>query len=63
MCGLPDSSDGKESIYNAGDLGLILGLGKTPGEENCYLTPVFLPEESHGQSGLQPMGLQRVGHS
>ena len=37
MYGFPDSSDGKESIYNAGDFGLIPGLGKTPGEENGYL--------------------------
>ena len=39
MCtyGFPDSSDGQESIYNVGDLGLILGLGKIPGEENGHL--------------------------
>ena len=37
MYGFPDSLDGKESIYNAGDFGLIPGLGKTPGEENGYL--------------------------
>ena len=27
-------SDGKESSYNAGDLGLVLGLGRSPGEGN-----------------------------
>ena len=27
-------SDGKESACNMGDLGSILGLGKSPGEEN-----------------------------
>ena len=27
-------SDGKESAYNAGDLSLIPGLGRSPGEEN-----------------------------
>ena len=27
-------SDGKESAYNAGDPGLILGLGRSPGEGN-----------------------------
>jgi len=26
----PDSSDGQESACNAGDLGLIPGLGKSP---------------------------------
>ena len=29
--GFPGGSDGKESAYNAGDLGLILGLGRSPG--------------------------------
>ena len=30
--GFPDVSDSKESIYNAGDLGLITGLGRSHGE-------------------------------
>ena len=30
----PGGSDGKESACNAGDLGLIPGLGKIPGEGN-----------------------------
>ena len=29
--GFPGDSDGKESACNAGDLGLILGLGRSPG--------------------------------
>ena len=32
--GFPGGSDGKESAYNAGDLGSIPGLGMSPGEEN-----------------------------
>ena len=32
MMSLPDASDGKESAYNAGDPGSILGLGKSSGE-------------------------------
>ena len=32
--GFPDGSDGKESAYNAGDLGSIPGLGRSPGEGN-----------------------------
>ena len=32
--GFPDSSVGKESAYNAGDLGSIPGLGRSPGEGN-----------------------------
>ena len=29
---------GKESTCNAGDMGLILGLGRSPGEENGNLS-------------------------
>ena len=32
----PDGSDSKESACNAGDLGSILQLGKSPGEMNGY---------------------------
>ena len=32
--GFPGGSDCKESTCNAGDLGLIPGLGRCPGEEN-----------------------------
>ena len=35
--GFPCSSAGKESACNAGDLNLILGLGRSPGERNGYL--------------------------
>ena len=34
--GFPGGSDGKESAYNAGDLGSIPGLGRPPGEGNGY---------------------------
>ena len=30
----PDGSEGKASAFNAGDLGLIPGWGRSPGEEN-----------------------------
>ena len=33
----PGGSAGKKSTCNAGDLGLIPGLGRTPGEGNSYL--------------------------
>ena len=33
----PDSSVGKESACNEGDLGLIPGLGRSPGERTGYL--------------------------
>ena len=35
--GFPGSSAGKESACNAGDLGLIPGLGRSPGEGKGYL--------------------------
>jgi len=34
--GFPCSSAGKESACNAGDLGLIPGLGRSPGEGKGY---------------------------
>ena len=34
--GLPSGSIGKESAYNAGDLGLISGLGRSSGEGKGY---------------------------
>ena len=36
-CGFPDGSVGKESACNVGDMGLIPGLGRSPGEGNSYL--------------------------
>ena len=36
ILGCPGGSDGKESACNAGDLGLIPGSGRSPGEENGY---------------------------
>ena len=34
--GFPGGSDGKESACNAGDLGSIPGLGRSPGEGKGY---------------------------
>ena len=34
--GFPGGLAGKESACNAGDLGLIPGLGRSPGEGNSY---------------------------
>ena len=33
---IPCGSAGKESTYNVGDLGSILGLGRSPGEGKGY---------------------------
>jgi len=46
--GFSDSSYGKESACNAGDLGSIPGLGRSPGEGERLPTPVFWPGEFHG---------------
>ena len=40
-----------KNAYSAGDMGLILGLGRSPGERR-QPTPVLLPGESHGQRSL-----------
>jgi len=46
--GFPGGSAGEESTCNVGDLGLIPGLGRSPGEGNGWLpTPVFWPGEFH----------------
>ena len=59
--GFPGVSDGEESACNA-DLGLIPGLGGSPGERNgkplqysCQENPM---DREPGE--LQSMGLQRV---
>ena len=36
LLGFPDGSAGKESACNAGDLGSIPGLGRSPGERKGY---------------------------
>ena len=63
--GFPCSSVGKESACSAGDLGLIPGLGKSPGEGNDYplqYSSCRIPRtEEPGR--LQSMGPQRVGHN
>ena len=38
---IPCGSSGKESACNAGDVGLILGLGRSPGEGNSYPLQYF----------------------
>ena len=53
MRGFPGVSDGKESAYNAGDLGSNPGLGRSREEKKWQLTPVFLPGKSHGQRSLE----------
>ena len=63
--GFPGGSEVKASAWNAGDLGLIPGLGRSPGEGNgnprqysCLENPW---REEPGR--LQSMGSQRVRHN
>ena len=63
--GFPGGSDSKESACNVGDLSLILGLGRFPGEGKGYplqyiLAWSILQTEEPGK--LLSMGLQTVGH-
>ena len=60
----PGGSNGKESAYNAGDLGLIPESGRSPGERKWQPTSVFLPGESHEQrslAGYSPWGRKGSG--
>ena len=59
---LPGSSGGKESAYNAGDLGSIPGLERFPWRRKWQPTPVFLPGGQRNLAEPQSMGSQRVTH-
>ena len=63
----PCSSEGKESACNAGNLGLIPGLRRSPGGGHGNPLQYSCLENPPGQRSLvgyiQSMGLQRVGHN
>ena len=53
------------TLANAGDTGLIPGLGRSPGEGNGNPLQFILAWEipwTEDPGGLQSMGSQRVGH-
>ena len=56
----PGGSDGKAPACNEGDLGLIAGLGRSPGEGNGNPFPVLLPGKLHGRRSL--VGYSPQGH-
>ena len=64
--GFPGGSDGKESARNAGDLGSIHVLGRSPGGGNGYPLQYSCLENPCGRRSepgeLQSMGLQRARH-
>ena len=49
--GIPGGSDGKESTCNAGDLGSIPGLGRSPGGGHGNPLQYSCMENPHGQRG------------
>ena len=65
LWGFSGGSAGKESSCNAGDLVLIPGLGRSPGEGKGYSLQCSGMKNSMDRepSELQPMGSQRVGHN
>ena len=61
--GFPGGSDGKESAYNAGDLGLICGLGRSPGGGHGNPVQYSCLENPHGQrslAGYHPQGCKEL---
>ena len=59
--GFPGGSAGKESTCNAGDLGSIPGLGRSPG--GGHSNPhQYSGGESHGQKPSRLQSIKIVGH-
>ena len=52
LMGFPGGSDSKEPACNAGDLGLIPGLGRTPGGGHGNPLQYSCLENPHGQKSL-----------
>jgi len=48
----PGVTDCKEPAYNAGDLGSVLGFGRSPGGGHGNPLQYFLLENPHGQRSL-----------
>ena len=60
--GFPGVSDGKESAYNTGDLGLISESGRLPGEGKGSNILAWRIPWTEDPDRLHLMGSQRVGH-
>ena len=61
--GFPGGSDGKESACNEGDLGLIPGLGRSPGGGRGNPLQYSCPENPQGQrslAGYSPWGCKEL---
>ena len=66
MMGFPGGSDSKETTCSTGDLGLIPGLGRSPGrghgnqlQYSCLENPM---DRGAWRATVLPMGSQRVRH-
>ena len=59
--GFPGGSVGKESTWDAGDLGSIPGLERSPRRKEWLSTPIFWPGEFHGL--CSPWGCKEVALS
>ena len=60
--GFPDRSAGKQPACNAGDLGLIPGLGRFPGEGKSYPLQ-YSGLENSMDCVVHGVGSQRVRHN
>ena len=61
--GFPGGLEGKESTYNVGDLGSILGLGRSPGGGHGNPFQYSCLENPHGQRsqmGYSPWGCKEL---
>ena len=58
----PGGPDGKKSACNVGDLDLIPGLGRSPGEGNDYPILAWRIPLTEEPGRLQSMGSQKVRH-
>ena len=58
--GFTSGSDGRESACNVGDLGLIPGLGRSPGRGHGNPLQYSCLENPHGQRSL--VGYSSWGH-
>ena len=61
--GFPGGSEGKASVCNAGDPGLIPGLERSPGEGNGNSILAWRIPWTEEPGRLQSMRLERVGHN
>ena len=61
--GYPGGSVGKESVCNAGDLGLILGLGRSPGGGHRNPLQYSCLENPNGQRSLAGYSLHSRNES